>query len=225
MTSCAPKAVFLRDNSITLKVSRRRRGVRQASMFTSLYGFILVEQPEVHKAGQPICHCTQKGITGLPVRKHHLWGCSAIRHVGYSTEREFVNGCHTFTLSSKMKRASLQDFERSVKDAWLTIPSSMVIKDFKKWEISNAIDGIKVRCFGMLTATRSNDNFASQVGHASEVITLYFIMSSCNKSCLCQVKSFFYQASKYGIHYNWRHCTFFSDREKRVCILIEGTLE
>lgn len=52
-----------------------------------------------------------------------------------------VSGCHEFTPSNRMKRASLQDFTGWAKDAWSTIPSAMVSKAFKKCGISNAMDG------------------------------------------------------------------------------------
>ncbi|KAM7293902.1 pogo transposable element with KRAB domain [Ixodes scapularis] len=52
-----------------------------------------------------------------------------------------VDGCHEFTPSYRMKRASLQDFTGWAKDAWCTISSAVVIKAFKKCGISNAMDG------------------------------------------------------------------------------------
>lgn len=52
-----------------------------------------------------------------------------------------VSGCHEFTPSNRMKRATLQDFTGWAKDAWSTIPSAMVSKAFKKCGISNSMDG------------------------------------------------------------------------------------
>lgn len=52
-----------------------------------------------------------------------------------------VGDGHELTPTNRIKRASLQDFAGWAKDAWCTIPPTMVSKAFKKCGISNAMDG------------------------------------------------------------------------------------
>lgn len=54
---------------------------------------------------------------------------------------EWLHGCHTFTASNRVKRASIEEMARWVVEAWLGIPASMIVKAFKKCSISNAMDG------------------------------------------------------------------------------------
>lgn len=51
-----------------------------------------------------------------------------------------MNGCHTFTASNRLKRASIEDTRRWVVEAWLGITASEGVKAFKKCGISNTMD-------------------------------------------------------------------------------------
>ena len=50
-------------------------------------------------------------------------------------------GQHSFTAGGRIRKVGLDEICRWISDAWDDIPSEMIAKSFRKYCITNALDG------------------------------------------------------------------------------------